>query len=164
MPAFCRGCVCVCDRDATGRFSSMPDASISKNVEALACRTLETSAAACSGAGAEPRHTLPGCRHPCVSAASRLARPFCTRPPDFWERILWASYYSLLFSSALFRHRQSRGDTTMVMMMMMIFIGTQFCNLHRDANGLHLRQTSVRPTLRKNKNVASSIRASSHVV
>ena len=26
---------------------------------------------------------------------------------------------------------------------MMIFIGTQFCNLHRDANGLHLRQTSV---------------------
>ena len=26
--------------------------------------------------------------------------------------------------------------------MMMIFIGTQFCNLHRDANGLHLRQKS----------------------
>ena len=26
-----------------------------------------------------------------------------------------------------------------VMMMMMIFIGTLFCNLHRDANGLHLR-------------------------
>ena len=24
---------------------------------------------------------------------------------------------------------------------MMIFIGTLFCNLHRDANGLHLRQT-----------------------
>ena len=28
---------------------------------------------------------------------------------------------------------------------MMIFIGTLFCNLHRDANGLHLRQ-SVFPT------------------
>ena len=25
-------------------------------------------------------------------------------------------------------------------LMMMIFIGTLFCNLHRDANGLHLRQ------------------------
>ena len=24
--------------------------------------------------------------------------------------------------------------------MMMIFIGTLFCNLHRDANGLYLRQ------------------------
>ena len=33
-------------------------------------------------AGAEPRHTRPGCRHPCVSAASRLTQPFCTRPPD----------------------------------------------------------------------------------
>ena len=30
---------------------------------------------------------------------------------------------------------------------MMIFIGTLFCNLHRDANGLYLRQTSVRPAL-----------------
>jgi hypothetical protein len=47
--------------------------------------------------GAEPRHTLQGCRHPCVSAASRLAQPFCTRPPDFWERTHWASYYSLFF-------------------------------------------------------------------
>ena len=26
----------------------------------------------------------------------------------------------------------------------MIFIGTLFCNLHRDANGLHLRQTRPR--------------------
>ena len=34
-------------------------------------------------AGAEPRHTLQGCCHPCVSAASRLVQPFCTRPPDF---------------------------------------------------------------------------------
>ena len=33
-------------------------------------------------AGAEPRHTRQGCRHPCVSAASRLTQPFCTRPPD----------------------------------------------------------------------------------
>ena len=34
-----------------------------------------------------------------------------------------------------------------VEMMMMIFIGTLFCNLHRDANGLYLRQTSVQPAL-----------------
>ena len=33
------------------------------------------------------------------------------------------------------------------LMMMMIFIGTLFCNLHRDANGLYLRQTSVQPAL-----------------
>ena len=30
--------------------------------------------------------------------------------------------------------------------MMMIFIGTLFCNLHRDANGLHLRQHVGRRT------------------
>ena len=59
-----------------------------------------------------------------------------------------------------------RPASRITMMMMMIFIGTQFCNLHRDANGLHLRQTSVQPTLRKAKrqNVVSSIRDSSHVV
>ena len=37
--------------------------------------------------GAEPRHTLQGCRHPCVSAASRLAQPFCTRPPDLYGSV-----------------------------------------------------------------------------
>lgn len=66
--------------------------------------------------GAEPRHTPQGCRHPCVSAASRLAQPFCTRPPDFRERTRWASYcrvFVLLFRSAPFRHRQSRGDASM---------------------------------------------------
>ena len=40
------------------------------------------------GAGAEPRHTRQGCRHPCVSAASRLAQPFCTRPPDLFGSVL----------------------------------------------------------------------------
>ena len=30
-------------------------------------------------------------------------------------------------------------------MMMMIFIGTLFCNLHRDANGLHLRRCMPAP-------------------
>ena len=39
-------------------------------------------------AGAEPRHTRQGCRHPCVSAASRLAQPFCTRPPDLFGSVL----------------------------------------------------------------------------
>ena len=36
-----------------------------------------------------------------------------------------------------------RGNAGRLPMMMMIFIGTPFCNLHRDANGLYLRQTSV---------------------
>ena len=34
----------------------------------------------------------------------------------------------------------ARGKAASGTGMMMIFIGTLFCNLHTDANGLHLRQ------------------------
>ena len=68
-----------------------------------------------SAAGAEPRPTLQGCRHPCVSAASRLSRPFCTRPPDFSGAYSWGVLLPvvLLFRSTPFRHRQSSGDASM---------------------------------------------------
>ena len=56
------------------------------------------------GAGAEPRHTRQGCRHPCVSAAFRLSQPFCTRPPDIWGSVplgvLLLSSSSQIFSAA----------------------------------------------------------------
>ena len=55
-------------------------------------------------AGAEPRHTRQGCRHPCVSAAFRLSQPFCTRPPDIWGSVplgvLLLSSSSQIFSAA----------------------------------------------------------------
>ena len=67
-------------------------------------------------AGAELGHTRQGCRHPCVSAASRLARPFCTRPPDFSGAYSWGVLLPvvLLFRSTPFHHLQSSGDASMV--------------------------------------------------
>ena len=94
----------------------------------------------------QPKHVGRQAQLPRDTSAGRTcgkrASGACWAPAD--TRIRCTSY-------AACTDGRSPDRTSSVSLMMMIFIGTKFCNLHRDANGLHLRQTSVRPTLRKNK-------------
>ena len=74
---FCRGCVCVRVRDPAGSASNMPDASTSPSVEALACLTLETSAAARSGCRCRAQTHTAGLSPPVCVFGSSFSLSFC---------------------------------------------------------------------------------------